>query len=727
MHRSLAAGSLAAVLLSATALNASAAEYFDRIASFPITANLPADADQKGETVAEIISASEDGKLLVYTDSPRKALGFIDITDPAQPKAGGMLALGGEPTSVKVVGGRAFVAVNTSESYAKPSGKLLLVDLAGRSVVAECALPGQPDSVAAHAGVLAVAIENERDEDLNDGALPQLPAGSLVVAPLQGDRLDCASLKTVDLTGLATVAGDDPEPEYVDVSDEGKVVVTLQENSHIAIVDGRTGKVEAHFSAGTADLKNIDTKKDGKIELTGSAEKVAREPDAVHWIDNNRFVTANEGDWKGGSRGFTIFNKDGSVAYESGASLEHEVVALGHYPDKRNKKGIEIEGVEVGTFGKDRLIFVGSERASVVAVYRDAGAAPELVQVLPTGMGPEGLLALPNRNLFVATSEADLHGEGGAAPHVMIYQRAERPAPAYPTIRSTKDKNGLPIAWGALSGLAADKAQPGRLYAVTDSVYGAAPRILTIDAATKLATIQAETLVTRNGAAAEKLDLEGIATASDGGFWLASEGNPKKEMRNLLVKVDAKGAIQEEVTLPAGLEEGAQNYGFEGVTVTGSGADETVWLAVQREWADDGKGMVKLLAYKPADKSWSAVRYPLDKTDAGWIGLSEITAAGDRVIIIERDNQIAANAKVKKLYAVSMADMKPVALGGELPVVKKTELRDLLPDLKAPKGYVLDKVEGFTIDASGNAYAVTDNDGVDDSSGETLFLNLGKL
>ena len=164
MHRSLAIGSLAAVLLSGTALNASAAEYFDRIASFPITANLPADADKKGETVAEIISASEDGNLLVYTDSPRKSLGFIDITDPAAPKPGGMLALGGEPTSVEVVGGTAFVAVNTSESFTKPSGKLVLVDLAGRKVASECQLPGQPDSVTANAGVLAIAIENERDE-----------------------------------------------------------------------------------------------------------------------------------------------------------------------------------------------------------------------------------------------------------------------------------------------------------------------------------------------------------------------------------------------------------------------------------------------------------------------------------------------------------------------------------------------------------------------------------
>ena len=247
-------GSLAAALISGTALTASAAEYFDRIASFPILSNLPADADRKGATVAEIISANEDGTLLIYTDSPRNALGFIDIADPTRPKAGGMMPVGGEPTSVKVVGNRAIVAVNTSESFTKPSGKLVMVDLATRSIAGECPLPGQPDSVAAAAGVLAVAIENERDEKVNDGALAAASGRRPVIAPLTGNLVDCAALRTVELTGLAAVAPGDPEPEYVDVSEDGKVVVTLQENNHIAIVDGKTGRVESHFSAGAVDL-----------------------------------------------------------------------------------------------------------------------------------------------------------------------------------------------------------------------------------------------------------------------------------------------------------------------------------------------------------------------------------------------------------------------------------------------------------------------------------------
>ena len=109
------------------------------------------------------------------------------------------------------------------------------------------------------------------------------------------------------------------------------------------------------------------------------------------------------------------------------------------------------------------------------------------------------------------------------------------------------------------------------------------------------------------------------------------------------------------------------------------------------------------------------MHYPLDKAEKGWIGLSEITASGDDLIVIERDNQVGDDAKVKKLTFVSLEGVKPAALGStDIPVVKKTDVRDLMPDLTAPGGYVLDKVESFAIDAAGNAFVITDNDGVDD-------------
>ena len=121
------------------------------------------------------------------------------------------------------------------------------------------------------------------------------------------------------------------------------------------------------------------------------------------------------------------------------------------------------------------------------------------------------------------------------------------------------------------------------------------------------------------------------------------------------------------------------------------------------------------------------MHYPLDKGEEGWIGLSEIVANGDFIYVIERDNQIGAAAKTKKLYRIPKAQMVPGEIGKTLPVVSKELVRDLLPDLLTTGGYALEKVEGFTIDASGEGFAVTDNDGVNDSNGETLFWSVGKF
>src|SRR3546814_71268 len=200
-------------------------------------------------------------------------------------------------------------------------------------------------------------------------------------------------------------------------------------------------------------------------------------------------------------------------------------------------------------------------------------------------------------------------------------------------------------------------------------------------------------------------------------------------MTNRLLKVSAEGAFEDEIEFPAAIAEHATSSGLEGVTVTGSGDDETVWLAVQREWKDDPKGMTKLLSYRPADKNWGVVHYPLEAAETGWVGLSEITAIGDdRFVIIERDNQIGRAARIKTLTEVSLQGVTAAEPGSaDIPVVEKRVIRDLIPDLRAGNGYVVDKAEGFAVDAAGEAYVVTDNDGVDDSSGETHFFRAAGL
>jgi len=262
-------------------------------------------------------------------------------------------------------------------------------------------------------------------------------------------------MKVVALTGLAELWPEDAEPEFVDINDAGQAVVTLQENNHIAIVDLASGEVAKHFTAGTVDLDGIDTEEDGVIRPDAASKAVKREPDAVKWLDANRFVTANEGDLDGGSRSFSIFDTEGKVLFDSGADLEHLAIRIGHYPEGRSDaKGAEPEGLEVASFGDDRLIFVALERASVVAVYRDAGETPEFLQVLPSGIAPEGLVAIPSRNLLVTANEADLVEDGGARATVMIYERGEADV-SYPALQAAE---GFKDGWGALSGITADLA-----------------------------------------------------------------------------------------------------------------------------------------------------------------------------------------------------------------------------------------------------------------------------
>ena len=712
----------ALALMAGTAFaDGHAGKAFNRIASFPVVTNMAEGEDTSRETSPEIIDVTADGMTLVYTDSPLEALGLVDITDPSNPTPGGNIALGGEPTSVAVIGSTAVVGINTSASFTEPSGQLMALAVPAGTELNTCDLPGQPDSVAKapDGSFIAVAIENERDEDLNDGLLPQLPGGGVVLVNMVDGNLDCASLQYVDLAGVADVAPSDPEPEYVSINSLGETVVTLQENNHMVVLD-RNGTVISAFSAGAVDLDGIDaTDERGALIFTESQPGRLREPDAVTWIDDQHFATANEGDYEGGSRGWTIFNKNGTVVYESGVSFEHAMIQIGHYPDKRSDaKGVEPESVTAATFDGTPFVFVGSERGSIVGVYDVTDpAAPVLKQMLPSGIGPEGYVVIPERNLLVSANEVDGLEDGAARAHVMLFEYGEGPA-VYPHL--TSEGMDALTGWGALSGMVADA--DGMIYAVSDSFYGFQPRIFKIDPSQTPARIIEAIDVTRAGRPAQKLDMEGIALDGDA-FWIASEGRTDRVIPHAIYKVEADGSINEEIGLPPELMAVERRFGFEGITKVG----DTLWMAVQREWKDDPANHVKLVSYNIETEEWGAVHYPKAEPEKGWVGLSEIVAHGDHVYIVERDNQHGIEAVTKKVYRVPLAEMQPAPLGGELPVVSKEEVRDLIPDLTSTGGYVLDKVEGMAILSDGTTWISTDNDGVDDHSGETMFFSIGQV
>ena len=60
-----------------------------------------------------------------------------------------------------IAAGKALVAINTRESFVKPSGILAQVDIASKAVDTTCDLGGQPDSIALNKDktIAAIAIE----------------------------------------------------------------------------------------------------------------------------------------------------------------------------------------------------------------------------------------------------------------------------------------------------------------------------------------------------------------------------------------------------------------------------------------------------------------------------------------------------------------------------------------------------------------------------------------
>ena len=501
--------------------------------------------------------------------------------------------------------------------------------------------------------------------------------------------------------------------------------MTLQENNGIAVLDGHTGTVTKIFSAGSQSVDGIDTKKDDTIDQTGSIKDTPREPDAIGWIGDDYFATANEGDWKGGTRGWTIFDANtGKVVWDAGNSFEQLAVRTGlHIEGRAEAKGPEPEGLAITTISGRPTALIASERSNFVAVYDvSEPAAPRFRQILPTTPGPEGVLPIPSRNLLAISSEAD-DAEAHVRASVNLYGYGDAFKTAgktdFPSIVSA-DIDGKPIGWGALGALSADPQGDNRLYTATDSAYGPA-RILGLDVAQKPALIDTQLPITEDGKPVT-LDTEGVSARADGGFVLAVEGEDGPG--NQLVYVAADGRIEKRVPLPKDIAAQLGSQGFEGVAVDG----DAVWVALQRELKSDPKGVVRIGRYTPAGDKWEWFGYQLESTDTkdDWIGVSEIAVHNGELLILERDKLNGPDARLKALYRVTIPDVPGVTSAADKPtVLPKTLARNLVPDLQATHGYVQEKVEGFAIAGNQNLYVVTDTDGLDDANGETVFLDLG--
>lgn len=743
---------------------------FDRTATYPVYLNVPAGVDPRDETVAEISAISPDGDTVIYTDALGQRIGFVDIADPHAPVGRGTIALSditeapvASPTSVAAYGDYVLVVVDTTDYdldlEAQPadkvrSGELVVVDAASHEVVRTIDLGGQPDSidVGDDGAYAAIAMENQRNEDLGDdagtgeeGDIPQAPAGFVQTITLNDDpatwSLEPVALTNSDGSALAEfvaagiAAPTDPEPEFVSINRDNQLAVTLQENNGVVIVDLPTREIVNVFSAGVAHIEGVDVDNDLIFDATATID-AAREPDSIGWIGDRYVATANEGDWRGGSRGWTVFDAmSGEPVWDAGNSFEQLAMRYGLFNDDRaDNKGAEPEGLAITEFGGRTLAFVASERSNFVAVYDLADpTAPEFLQILFSTNGPEGILPVPSRDLLVVSSEED---DAGALVRsaINLYELGKpgaAHAPSQPSIVSADTAAGA-IGWqalGALSGVPGDKRT---LLAASDVAVSPAT-LYTVDVTKTPAVISSSIPVVENGAPVA-LDVEGVAATSRTGGWLAVEGVNGAD--NVLKRYEiqsGQAVVLETVSLPAEVAAHIKSWGFEGVTV----ADGAVWVAIQRPlWVDPTVANAQLQTlegnvarigrYDPDSASWSFYAYPLEATTTAgdWIGLSEITAVDDDTLaVIERDKLNGPAATIKRVYTVDL----PASSEPGVPLLEKELAIDVLPALQAVDGWTQEKLEGFTIGADGFAYAVTDNDGVQDATGETVFLRLGSV
>jgi hypothetical protein len=684
-----------------------------------------------GATSAEIVSASRDGRFLVYSDAIGRKFGLVNISDPRHPAQVTTLDAGGDPTSVAVL-----PVGNYAVGCVQP-GKLILIDLTTFTKVAERAIDEGPDSVAVTriGGQLVAVIAIENEGPLGKGYIEVV---RLNLANFAGSPSATVTFNDpAALTAAGLIAVDDPQPEFVSIRGT-MVAVTLQENNGIAIVDianPAAPKLEALFSAGVVDNRPADLADDAEISFSDTypADKLAavpdagaRIPDGIAWSDDgSTLFTADEGEANfTGGRGWSAHAVSGPVLFDDEGGLEAAAVQFGHYPDGRSAaKGIEAESVIVAGYGGRDFMFVSSERGAFVAVYRlDGWRRPHFVQMLSTGQGPEGLLAIPSRNLFVTANEGD-DADGTISIFEAVPGRWE-PAPDRPTIFS----KGVDVPWGAISGLATSPYRPDVLFGVPDNALPSS--IFSIDVGEPFARLRERTPVTVSGAQA-RYDLEGIAIDSSiarprkhSGFWLASEGNASTT-RNALIQVDDNGAVLREIFLPPDVDAPGgkiTSNGFEGVTVSSDG--RYLVVAIQRPYRGETTAATglpvlytRIARYDLELGMWDAFFYPLEPSSFT-IGLSEVILVGrvrgaDAYAVIERDNQLADNGRFKRIYMFTFEGLTPEDIGTAVnaatiigSAVTKTLLRDVQP-LFTP----YEKIEGLALTRRGDLWVALDNDG----------------
>jgi DNA-binding beta-propeller fold protein YncE len=221
----------------------------------------------------------------------------------------------------------------------------------------------------------------------------------------------------------------------IDPSDKDKVttlgkwqVKGMYQPDAIALLE--SGGIPYLFTANEGDVREytgayVESKRIKDIKLDPTVFPTAsllQKEDQLGRLNITTTLGDTDGDgdydalYSFGARSFSVWNGNtGAQVYDSKNELEVKAIAATLYDDNRSDdKGVEPEGIAIGTVGTKKLAFVGMERADAVAIYDVTNpAAPTFLQILKTGDAPEGVLFISAKNsptkksLLLISSEGD--------------------------------------------------------------------------------------------------------------------------------------------------------------------------------------------------------------------------------------------------------------------------------------------------------------------------------
>lgn len=224
----------------------------------------------------------------------------------------------------------------------------------------------------------------------------------------------------LSLEGKGLEAPATPNPIKVTFSPNGKTAaIALQLNNGIAIVDMESKKVERIFSTGVTKHR-ADLKDDGVPFIEDSFTGRLEAGDLTFSPDGKFIYTANEGSplvapekegiWSGG-RNFSIFQVDGTLAYDGMDKLEQSSYVLGSYPDSRSLiRGIEPNGVAIGKIDDKPAMAISARQANAIFFFQlEQFENPFFVGMVASGgKKPVAISGFQTRDGFAAVDEDGL-------------------------------------------------------------------------------------------------------------------------------------------------------------------------------------------------------------------------------------------------------------------------------------------------------------------------------